>query len=332
MSDIIINAALLAMLATTAFLALRLHHLFSVVILSGAFSLIAAALFIVLDGVDVAFTEAAVGAGFATMLALAALRLVPITEKPHKIARIPAGLAVVTGLLLAVAITDLPRFGDPDAPIHTHVAPDYITGTKADIGIPNVVTAVLASYRGYDTLGEVVVIFTACIGVMLILSGGGTGRTAPRHAPAKTLSMHDDPVMRVVSKVLIPTILLFALYVQFHGDFGPGGGFQAGVIFAAAFILNAIIFGFEQGRNAWPPRVNMAVLAAGVLLYGGTGLVAMLMDGAFLDYDFLRPDPRDGQHLGILLVELGVGMTVAASMVALFFAFTEWRLQRLEED
>lgn len=133
--------------------------------------------------------------------------------------------------------------------------------------------------------------------------------------------MHDDVVIRVVAKVMIPAIMLFALYVQFHGDYGPGGGFQAGVIFAAAFVLNAIIFGLNRGRHVWPTSYNLLGFCLGVLLYGGTGVVSMLLGANFLDYDVLSADPVAGQHLGILVIEFGVGLTVAAVMVSLFFTF-----------
>ena len=171
MSGFFVNAALMAVLVLIAFLALRLHRLFAMVMLSGAFSLVAATQFMVLDAVDVAFTEAAVGAGISTVLALATLALVPSEEKPHAVAILPAFLAIATGVLLSVAVADLPAFGDGDAPIHNHVAPDFIVGSATDIGVPNVVTSVLASYRGYDTLGEVVVVFTAAIAVLLIIGG-----------------------------------------------------------------------------------------------------------------------------------------------------------------
>lgn len=178
MSGFLVNVALMAVLILIAFLALRLHRLFAMVMLSGAFSLVAAAQFVVLDAVDVAFTEAAVGAGISTVLALATLALVPSEEKPHAVAALPAFLAIATGLLLSVAVADLPAFGNPNAPIHNHVAPDFIIGSATDIGVPNVVTSVLASYRGYDTLGEVVVVFTAAIAVLLII--GGYTRTQRR--------------------------------------------------------------------------------------------------------------------------------------------------------
>jgi multicomponent Na+:H+ antiporter subunit B len=141
--------------------------------------------------------------------------------------------------------------------------------------------------------------------------------------------MTRQTILRVVAKLLIPYILLFALYVQFHGDYGPGGGFQAGVIFAAAFILYALVFGLESARRVARPGVIEVLVALGVLIYAGTGIVAMLGGGNFLDYDALdHHNPVHGQHLGILLVELGVGITVAATMIAIFFSFAGRRVQR----
>jgi multicomponent Na+:H+ antiporter subunit B len=128
-------------------------------------------------------------------------------------------------------------------------------------------------------------------------------------------------ILRAMSKLLIPLIMLFALYVQFHGDYGPGGGFQAGVIFGAGIILYGLIAGLDQARRAFPPRVLEIFVALGLLLYGSVGIAAIFEGGNFLDYDVLAHEPIHGQHLGILLVELGVGTTVAAVMATIFFAF-----------
>ena len=128
-------------------------------------------------------------------------------------------------------------------------------------------------------------------------------------------------ILRVIAKFMIPYILLFALYVQFHGDFGPGGGFQAGVIFAAGFILYSLIFGIENGRKVMPPWLRRALLSIGVIIFGGTGLFGLILGGNFLDYNVLLENPVARQHLGILLVELGVGITVSATMITIFFVF-----------
>jgi multicomponent Na+:H+ antiporter subunit B len=128
-------------------------------------------------------------------------------------------------------------------------------------------------------------------------------------------------VLRVVSKLLIPFILLFALYVQFHGDYGPGGGFQAGVIFGAGFILYALIFGLDNARRVARPAVIRVFVALGVLIYGGVGVVSLFLGGHYLDYSLLAHEPAHGQHLGISLIEFGVGTTVAAVMITIFFAY-----------
>lgn len=128
-------------------------------------------------------------------------------------------------------------------------------------------------------------------------------------------------VIRVVGKLFIPFILLFGLYVQFHGDFGPGGGFQAGVIFASAFVLYALIYGVEKSRQILPDDVLRVGIALGVLLFGGTGVASMLLGFNYLDYSPLASTPPGGQHIGIFVVELGVGITVASVMVTLFNLF-----------
>ncbi len=133
--------------------------------------------------------------------------------------------------------------------------------------------------------------------------------------------MKHHRVLRVVAKMLIPFILLFALYVQFHGDFGPGGGFQAGVIFGSAFILYALIFGLDNAERVAPPAIVARLVALGVILYAGVGCFGLFLGGDYLDYGVVAQEPAHGQHLGILLVELGVGITVAATMVAIFFHF-----------
>lgn len=128
-------------------------------------------------------------------------------------------------------------------------------------------------------------------------------------------------VPRVIAKLLVPFIIVFALYVQFHGDYGPGGGFQAGVIFAVAFILYALIFGLENARRVVPPAVIRVLLSLGVLLYAGTGVAGMFLGANFLNYSVLGKTAAEGQHYGILLVEFGVGVTVASVMIGVFFVF-----------
>lgn len=157
-------------MAITVFAIIRTRNLYAVVMLGSIFSLLAAAVFVVLDAVDVAFTEAAVGAGISTVLALGTLALTTGREKTSMHAKwLPAVVVFVTGGALVYGTLDLAPYGDPNAPVQKHVGPTYLKEGPVKTGMPNVVTAVLASYRGYDTLGETTVIFTAGVGVLLLL-------------------------------------------------------------------------------------------------------------------------------------------------------------------
>ena len=133
--------------------------------------------------------------------------------------------------------------------------------------------------------------------------------------------MRHDLILRVIAKLLIPFILLFALYVQFHGDFGPGGGFQAGVIIAAAIIFYGVIFGLAASRRAVPEALVESMVALGVLIYAGIGVAGLLLGGNYLDYFVLDHDPVHGQHRGIFWVEVGVAVTVSGVMLKVFYLF-----------
>jgi multicomponent Na+:H+ antiporter subunit B len=179
----LITFALLALLAVTALAVVRVKNLFAAVMFSGIYSLLSAGIFTVMDAVDVAFTEAAVGAGISTVLMLATLALVgsKVTEPEFRITGIsvrapakrpifPLFVVILTGGVLVYGTLDMPPYGNPDNPIHHHVADHYLEESGHEIGVPNVVTSVLASYRGYDTMGETTVVFTAAVGVMILLS------------------------------------------------------------------------------------------------------------------------------------------------------------------
>lgn len=180
--DYVVDLSLLALLLVVGIAVVRVRNLFVVVMLSSIFSLLSAGIFVLLDAVDVAFTEAAVGAGISTVLMLATLSLVERRENvPRHRAYLPLAVVLSTTALLLYGTSDMPAFGDAGAPIHTHVVPRYLEQSFEETSVPNVVTAVLASYRGYDTLGEVTVIFTAGIGVLLLLGRAARKRTeAPR--------------------------------------------------------------------------------------------------------------------------------------------------------
>ena len=313
-----IDLVLLAMLALTALWIIFLKDLFAVVMLFGIYSFLSALIFVNLDAVDVAFTEASVGAGISTVLMLGTLALTGRQEKERLSTRsklLPLFVVTLTGAALIYGTLDMPPFGHPDNPVHQHVAPRYIEESPKEVGLPNMVTSVLASYRGFDTLGETVVVFSAFIGVFSLL---GVRRKKKKDLES---GLESHRVLQVIAKVIIPLVILFALYVQFHGDFGPGGGFQAGVIAAAAFILYALVFGLPKAFAVVGPRFLQWMAAFGVLLYASVGLYSMYKGGNFLDYNQLAADPIAGQHYGIIIIELGVGFTVFAVMLNIFYAF-----------
>ena len=167
-----VDIPILALLVATALLVARMRSLFGAVLLTGIYSFLGASWMLILDAPDVAFTEAAVGAGIATILMLATLALIGRSAKrPVRSPWLPLAAVILTGAALVYGTLDMPPVGDPGAPAHTYPTPSYIERNEREIGVPNVVTAVLASYRGYDTLGETTVIFTAGVGVLLLLRG-----------------------------------------------------------------------------------------------------------------------------------------------------------------
>lgn len=307
----------------TVFAIIRMHDLFAIVMLMSIYGLLSASFFVLMDAVDVALTEASVGIAISTLLLLSALSITGRFEKKtrHK-PLLALAVVLMTGALLIYGTLEMPPFGAENTPVHQHVAAYYINQSFAETGIPNLVSSVLASYRGFDTMGELFVIFAAGIGVLALLGLKASTDRPQSPDSAQPLPMTRHHILRIVSKMFIPLILLFALYVQFHGDFGPGGGFQAGAIFASAMILYTMMFGIQTALKV-VSRAWLEFLAAiGVLIYGGTGLVSLLAGERFLDYNVLSKDPIQGQHLGILLVELGVGITVAATILLIFLSFT----------
>jgi multicomponent Na+:H+ antiporter subunit B len=317
---LLFSVFLLSLLVVTALAIMRTENLFVAVMLTSIFSLLMAANFFILDAADVALTEAAVGAGVTTVIFLGALAL---TAEREKYAAAGSRVAVVVVAILAALIIyatfDNPRLGDPDAPVHQHLAPWYLDKTTELVDIPNVVTALLGTFRGYDTLGEVFVVFAACIGVLFILGVQPEGRPSSTAPPRTGLKHHLIP--QVVGRLLIPFIILFGLYVQFHGEYGPGGGFQAGALIATGIILYALLEGEEAALKAVPRPVLLGLVIGGACLYGGVGLVCMLLGGNFLDYSVLAADPVTGQQVGILLIEAGVGMAVCGALLSIFHAF-----------
>lgn len=395
-SVILIDTILLILVTITAVAIIEVRNLYASAMLTSVYSLLMALVWVNMHSMDVAFTEAAVGGGISTILLIGTLVHTAREEKLLKV-RVhwkAAAVTALTGAALIYGTFDMPRFGDPMAPIHHYRVPEmmaqtvgFVNGTRgkqappegfdarayrsfngavasvpddpkdtawretsviaqhgiivpevlgahpqhAEAGhhlhppddfnghVPNSVTSLLAAYRGYDTMFETTVIFTAGVSLIMLLRRPRREGEAQKSAP-----LTDQAILRVVSKMSIPFILLFGLYVITHGELGPGGGFQGGVVIACAFILYALIFGRPALYRVLPPPVIDLLTGLGVLMYSGTGAACLLLGGQFLDYSILDTvSPGDGEALGMTLVEYGVGITVSMVMLNIFNQLAE---------
>ncbi|MBW2066067.1 MAG: Na(+)/H(+) antiporter subunit B [Deltaproteobacteria bacterium] len=257
-------------------------------------------------------------------------------------------IVLFCGGLLIYGTLDFPAWGDPASPASTHVSPYYIEKTLEDTSVPNVVTSVLADYRGFDTLFETIVIFTAAVSCFFLL------RVLERKAPESTLYRHVltgitirvrsgeklpgelaeferidsewvpyDLIIKTGCRLILPFIQLFALYVIAHGHHSPGGGFQGGVIIGAAMILFAISNNLRSAIRWIGEKIVNLLCSTGVFIYAGTGLLCVFLGRNFLDYAALAVllgiDPVTARSHGILAVEIGVGIAVMAVVVSLYY-------------
>ena len=254
-------------------------------------------------------------------------------------------IVLLCGSLLLFATADFPAWGDPNSPANSYLSPHYIQKSMEETGVPNLVTSVLADYRSFDTMFETAVVFCAGLACFLLLRNfKRKEENSYRHIPTgviiqfkkggKTLPVGKefeqmdtewvpyDIIIQTVCRILIPFIQLYALYVVAHGDFSPGGGFQGGVIFGSSLILYAIAYNLRALVQRVKERIIGLFSSIGVLIYAGIGVVCMILGGNFLDYGKLSQIlPVDEGHIraiGMLGVEIGVGITVMAAMVIIY--------------
>ena len=316
---------ILLMMVICAVTALTLGGLLSSAIVTGVYSFLTCLIWTHMMAVDVAFTEAAVGAAISTVIFLGSAQYIDRwikADRPKEqgIKQITLVVTVICAVMMLTAASDLPDWADPASPANTHVSPGYIEQGYHETATPNVVTAVLADYRSYDTMFESVVVFAAALVVMLVLR-----RTAHEHRSILLLRPTRegrDTVLRGAAQSIIPVMQIFALYVLCHGHYSPGGGFQGGVIFGASFILLALCYNLKFSMNRFREHAVLWCCAGGVLLYAGVGAVCLAMGFNFLGYAGLAgllgvSDVMARSH-GILAVEIGVGITVMAVMVSLY--------------
>ncbi len=255
-------------------------------------------------------------------------------------------IVILVGGLLIYAAADFPAWSDPASPASTYLSPHFIEKTMEETSVPNIVTAVLADYRGFDTMFETTVIFSAGVAVFLLLRTFGTKEPETRHyrhvltgvtlrlkegaklPPSDDFERIDalwtphDLIIKTVCRFLIPFIQLFALYVIAHGHHSPGGGFQGGVILGASIILLAISQDLRTALKRMGEKLDAVLCAVGVLIYAGTGALCLLLGLNFLDYgalaSVLHVDPITARSHGILIVEIGVGIAVMGTIIWIY--------------
>jgi len=225
---------------------------------------------------------------------------------------------LITGTLLIYAASDFPGWGDPHSPASTYLSPHYIEKVMAETSVPNFVTAVLADYRGFDTMFETAVIFTAGIAIFSILRR----KKEDPIFPAKVTEPIPNIIVQSTCRILVPIIQLFGLYVVAHGHHSPGGGFQGGVILGASLILLAISYDLKYALKGFSEKMTFMFANAGVLIYAGFGVMCIVLGRNFLDYGVLHKilplDEVGSRSFSMLGVEIGVAFTVMSIMFAMY--------------
>ena len=326
MIDLVIGLSVL-LLSLSVISILFIEDLFKIVIATGFISVLSAWLYVVLDAVDVAFTEAAVGAGVSTALFLITIHLTksydihtPSKKSTKYAMSLPNKILFVIVMLglsyiFLESLSYIPVYGDINNPTNNDLYKAYITSSYEVYKVPNIVTMILGSFRGFDTLGETTVVFIAAIGVYLLLRTEATKQLVQEKQPKKEF------LLTSALFALFPLAFLYAFYVQFHGDYGPGGGFQAGIILATVYILMNLFYGTNLSNNYLSSRTILFLLAGGVMIYAGVGFLTLFLGGSFLDYYMLGQEMGHSYHYGLFTIELGVGLTVFAAMATIIKEF-----------
>lgn len=221
---------------------------------------------------------------------------------------------VCTTVLLLCAGLGLPAFGDPESPAAGHVSAHFIEHAYHDAHTPNIVTVMIADYRSFDTLGEIMVVFAAGLACLFLL------RRAQPTRRSRILRRKDSVIVDVVTRVMVPIIQIFALYVIFHGHYSPGGGFQGGALLAGSVLLQRVALGDELSQRGFPRNLGTPFGVVGLLVFAGIGLVALLAGGNYLQYDHL-PLGLEADMLrnwGILVAEIGVAFAVMGTLASIF--------------
>ncbi len=229
----------------------------------------------------------------------------------------------ITGIMLLFAVEDFPDWADPSSPASLHLSSHYITSTMEETSVPNIVTAILADYRSFDTMLETTVIFAAGVAVIAILRRSKRKDIKEKKHETGRNRVYQDRIIQSISRQIVPFMQLFALYVVAHGHSSPGGGFQGGVILGASFILIGISSDLKTMLERMSEKWNLLLGNIGVLIYASIGVGCLLLGANFLDYSALSTilpatTPVEARSHGMLGIEIGVAIAVMAIMITIY--------------
>ncbi len=319
------EALLLLFLIAITLVIIFVKDMLAVMVIYCAFSFCAMVLYIFSGAPDVAFTEAVIGV-ISTLYFVISLKTTdrmahPFRRSEKGVLLLGTIVLITVTVLFALLVHQLPVIGDPDSPPNTHISDFYIGNAYAYTHAPNLVTAVLADFRGFDTMWETTVMFLAGMSVFAILSNREEGQWS---AAIYTKDERFDGIeIRMIMAMIIPVIMVFAVYVLMHGEISLGGGFQAGALLAMAYILFCTFGNPARYHLKFTPHVTIALAAAGVLMYGTAGILPMFFGGKFLEYARLPFGGKTAAQLhatGILIIEIGVTLAVMATIITILNA------------
>lgn len=299
------------------------NNLISITIYSGVFSMAITLVYLLMAAPDVAMTESSIGALISTAMLIKAMQItnLKITHDKYLTVKNVTGffLLALFALMMIYAFAELPDYGQVYSPVNSYISRDYIKNTPVEIGIPSSVAAVLASYRGFDTLGETLVIMIA--GIVIYFTVKMDDACFEAHAEiGGDICENKQEMTDYIRTILLPLSLVFAFYIQVHGEVSPGGGFQAGAILSSICIFYFIVYG---GQRFNYPRFIKRLLGMslyGFLIYLLMAIYTALSGGYFLEYAAITGDST-GHKIGIFIIEIGVGITVFSALLMIFLIF-----------
>jgi multicomponent Na+:H+ antiporter subunit B len=326
-----IEQLLLILVAIFAVISLWIRDLMGSVIVFGAYSFLMCLIWTGMGAVDVAFTEAAVGAGVSTVFFIAILYNTTreIKFNPFDLSSkiFSACICGAFGFLLFLGLPDLPDWGNSNAPVNANISKYYIENAYKDTKVPNLVTTVLADYRSFDTMFETCVVFIALLGIYMLLKKEESAeskalRKSP--SPSKMVDESNNLIIRVASRFMVPFIQLFGFYVLAHGHYSPGGGFQGGVILGTSLILLAMAYNVRFAQQFLSIKSMLLLSGVGVFIYAGWGAVSVIHGQHFMDYSawatLLNTTPKMARYHSMLAVEIGVTLTVMCGMYGIYMS------------